>query len=57
LDYTGVAWRGRRRRRARMDEWFAELLAKGRTGQLTPGETEELARLLNAWPQGALVAY
>jgi hypothetical protein len=31
-----------------MDERFAELLAKGRTGQLTPGETEELARLLNA---------
>jgi hypothetical protein len=31
-----------------MNERFAELLAKGKAGRLTPTETEELARLLNA---------
>src|SRR5262249_22567393 len=31
-----------------MTERFAELLAKGKAGGLTPAETEELARLLNA---------
>ena len=30
-----------------MNERFAELLAKGPLGQLTPAETEELVRLLN----------
>jgi len=32
----------------RMSDRFAELLAKGQAGQLSPAETEELARLLNA---------
>jgi hypothetical protein len=31
-----------------VNERFAKLLAKGRTGSLSPAETEELARLLNA---------
>jgi hypothetical protein len=31
-----------------MADRFVELLAKGKTGNLTPAETEELARLLNA---------
>jgi hypothetical protein len=31
-----------------MADRFAELLAKGKTGKLTPAETEELARFLNA---------
>jgi len=31
-----------------MADRLAELLAKAKTGKLTPAETEELARLLNA---------
>src|ERR1043165_4872432 len=37
-----------------MPDRFAELLAKNKTGKLTPAETEELARLMNAPILGAL---